>query len=74
LTIPVPIIPIMCWWDVKPYSINQALTIVGVTVCVNLQLAFSDVIGMLVLVGVEYCNFCALSDALKIKCKPIYSY
>jgi len=23
---PVPIWPIMCWWDVKPYSINQSLS------------------------------------------------
>jgi len=22
---PVPIWPIMCWWDVKPYSINQSI-------------------------------------------------
>jgi len=39
---------------------------------VALQFAFSDVIRhMLVLVQIQYCNFCALSDALKIKCKPI---
>jgi len=23
---PSPIWPIMCWWDVKPYSINQSST------------------------------------------------
>jgi len=25
--IPSPIWPIMCWWDIKPYSINQSPTL-----------------------------------------------